>query len=232
MNNYHQVIYGNYPKSDYPKKLIEYLSFKYRKYVEDTVLDLGCGDLTYTKEWTKWHFHVHGIDSNKKVQYIGVYKKDFEENEFLIDFEKDKLPYDDCTFDIIFTKSVIEHVANTDHFLRQIYKVLKPGGRIIILVPAWEYNYRWFYDDPTHIKPFHRKGLQDALRLAGFKDVHIDYFYHLPFTWGHPTLGKALATLIRRLTPDDWRWQDWEQQKMNVLIRFSKEVQLLGVATK
>lgn len=219
---YHAIVYGQYSFSNFPSLLVSHLLTEI--YSErnagwlppkfgSKVLDVGCG-LTeqYVVEFREYFEHVVGIDSE-------------------IDFNKDNLPYGDNEFDIVFTKSTIEHVYNTEHFLTEIKRVLKPNGILIVLAPSWEFNYRWFYDDFTHIKPFHRKGLQDALRISGFKDVKVTYHYHLPFIWKHPILGRIIASIIR-LLPDDWRWKDFEQQKMNVFIRFCKEVQLLGVATK
>lgn len=211
--NYNDVIYGSYSQSDYSWKLAYYLHRTYFCTLPAVdFLDLGCGDGEYVKQFTKIIARVVGIDSD-------------------IDFNKDPLPYEDESFNMVFTKSVIEHIPNTSHFLKEIYRVLRPGGKILILTPAWEYNMKWFYDDPTHVKPFHRKGLQDALRMANFEDVEVNYFYHLPQTWNNPWF-KYIATLVRKFTPDSFRWKDKEEQHMNVFIRFSKEVQLLAVATK
>lgn len=215
--DYHKVIYGNYTRSNYPEKLIVHLLKvmglevcpQNNKY---SLLELGCGDGTYVNLFNKYCLSSVGVDKE-------------------VDLEKDTLPYADNSFDFVFTKSTIEHVTNTGHFLSEAKRVLKPEGKILILTPSWEFNYRWFYDDPTHVKPFHRKGLQDILRLHDFTLVNVEYFYHLPFTWDNE-YGKFLASCIRKLTPDFLRWKDKEEQDMNVLIRFSKEVQLLGVATK
>lgn len=228
--NYHEVTYGNYDKSDYPSKLAYHLAKNYfdtefdeaQLIVNDQLLDLGCGDGRYMQEFNNLNYKCKGIDKGK-----------FDDGEYLIDdfdLDKDILPFDDYSFDIVFTKSTIEHLYMTCNFLQEANRVLAKGGKIIVLTPAWEYNWKWFYDDPTHIKPFHRKGLQDALRMADFRDVKVEYFYNLPIFWKLPKL-KFLAKFVR-LLPDDWRWKDWEQQKHNIFIRFCKEVQLLGVATK
>ena len=241
---YHEVVYGNYKKSNYPEQLAIYLERKcFSKcwsYIDSlsnpfdlapiTLLDLGCGDKTYVNEFNKLGFKTVGIDSSTATvsgrhmvdDVMDYYKRPF-------DFNKDKLPYKNNSFDIVFTKSVIEHIGNTEYFLKEAYRVLKEDGILVVLTPAWEFNYRWFYDDPTHVKPFHRKGLQDALKMSGF-DVDVEYLYHLPFFWKYPKL-KFLASLVR-LLPDDWRWKDFEQQHMNVGIRFCKEVQLLAIAYK
>lgn len=225
MSEYQKIIYGSYPKSHYPSQLAEKLFKDYLcTYGQGSrLLDVGCGSGQFVHEFSHLGFRAEGIDCN------GIYKV-LETTHSNIDFNTDRLPYPDNSFDIVFTKSVVEHVRQTEHLLGEIYRVLRPHGLLIVLTPAWEFNYRWFYDDPTHVKPFHRKGLQDALRLAGFSDVVTKYFYHLPIFWKFTWL-KIIASLVR-LLPDDWRWRDWNQQRMNVFIRFCKEIQLLSTARK
>jgi ubiquinone/menaquinone biosynthesis C-methylase UbiE len=46
-----------------------------------------------------------------------------------------KLPYEDQTFDIIYSIEVIEHLTNPVEFLKEIFRILKPGGRLIFSTP-------------------------------------------------------------------------------------------------
>lgn len=249
MSKYHEVVYGNYPKSTFPRKLIEHLlrnhwpkSSKFESYNQHIissmhhdirVLDLGCGDCTYLEEGF-WGFHfADGIDFGLKYQRgmgrVEPGKINTTNEKYPIDLNADNLPYPNDSFDIIFSKSVIEHINNTDHLLKEILRVLKPGGKLIILTPAWEYNYKDFFNDYTHVKPFHRKGLQDALKINYFSDVKVEYFYHLPLLWKYPFL-KFGAKIISLLSP--FKWKDKDESKHRVWIRFSQEIQLLATATK
>lgn len=45
------------------------------------------------------------------------------------------LPFDDETFDIVIGNQVLEHIQNTDGFLREIWRVLKEGGYCVISTP-------------------------------------------------------------------------------------------------
>jgi len=213
---YHDVIYRNYPKSTYPEKLAKYLDDKYLHH-NSLIVDLGCGDGTYVRGFAKLGNVTYGLDLNN--------------TDYPIDLAKDKFPYKDGMFDVVFTKSTIEHLDNPWHFLKECNRILRPGGKLLVLTPSWEYNYKWFYDDPTHVRPFHRKGLQDALKLADFSVVNVKYFYHLPCTWDNPFMTR-LVSWFARLVPDSWRWADKEETRHRVFIRFSKEVQLLAVAGK
>jgi len=208
MTIYHDIVY-NRKEGTYPKKLVDYLYNVYMKKPFWSLLDYGCGTGTYTELW-KTKYVVSGVDNE-------------------INFEKDKLPFQDNSFGFVFSKSVIEHVSNTQHMLAEAYRVLHNCGKIVVMTPAWEYNYKDFYNDPTHIKPFHRKGLQDALKMAGFQEVEVMYFYQLPWLWEKPYLFPIvkLMSLFSR-----FKWKDSEETQMRPNIRFSQEVQLLAIGKK
>jgi len=210
-NDYVKQIYGGRSVSNYPEQLAKYLAREYWK--TGTLLDVGCGDKVFMDEFAKLGFECTGIDYPE------------------VNFEKDKLPYKAASFDFIFCKSVIEHLANTNHFLKEIHRVLRPNGVAIILTPAWEYNFTDFYNDYTHIHPFEKKGLNDALVINQFKIKYIEYFYQLPFIWKRPWL-TFVAKTIDILFGDSWKWKDKDQTQHRKLIRFSKEVMLLAVVIK
>lgn len=116
-------------------------------------LDLGSGD----------QFLKNVVEKRK-----AIYKPlDYD----TIDFNTDPLPFEADTFDIVCSLAVIEHLENTDHFLREAYRVLKPGGVFYISTPNFRFCFRSFFNDPTHIKPFTDKSIQHILQLYKFSNV-------------------------------------------------------------
>lgn len=96
------------------------------------VLDLGCGDGHIMEKIKKAGGEVVGIDiSNESIELaknkgFEVYKFNLEEDWSI--FFKNK-------FDLVVAGEIIEHVYDTDNFLRCIYKVLKVNGKLSISTP-------------------------------------------------------------------------------------------------
>jgi len=131
-------------------------------------------------------------------------------------------------YDVIFSKSVVEHIRDHAMFFEQCLKALRRDGLIIIMTPDWRSQMTHFWDDYTHVHAFTRKSLRDALTINGFENVQCETFYQLPFVWKRPWL-KFIPKLVSML-PDSWKWKDEAERngRDRKLIRFSKEKMLLA----
>jgi 2-polyprenyl-3-methyl-5-hydroxy-6-metoxy-1,4-benzoquinol methylase len=93
-------------------------------------LDLGCDDGKWTmklakKIGTKDIFGYEIIDkAAQKARKLGI--------KVTMGDLNDKLKYKDNSFDVIHANQVIEHLNNTDMFMSEIYRILKPGGYAVI----------------------------------------------------------------------------------------------------
>ena len=231
MTNYAKVIYPLDEKNPYPKKLSSYV---YNRFMERgdastkrKILDIGCcrgESLRRLKEHDK-DLDLYGVDLRDEKTYNDIVFK-------TCNLESHPIPFKDNTFDFVYSKSVLEHVFNTENFIKEAYRVLKPGGIFIGLTPDWGSQREFFWDDYTHVKPFTRKGLRDCLRIHNFGEVDCEYFYQLPFLWNNPYL--LFVPKIISLLPNSFKWKDSEQRntKDRKLIRFSKEKMLLAYGTK
>jgi SAM-dependent methyltransferase len=229
MSQYGDIIYPSDDGNPYPEKLCRHLV---DRFVSDSpaqelaLLDIGCSHGTLLHAFLKARpFKCYGTDlRNENVAGIDFRK---------CNIEKEKLPFDTDFFDVIFTKSVIEHVYNTDNFLGEVMRVLRPGGLFICMTPDWKSQMHTFYNDYTHVKPFTRKGMQDAMLINGFEDVRCEYFYQLPFVWKYPFL-RVIPRVIALVVPDFLKWKDGEERNTRdrKIIRFSKELMLLAIGRK
>jgi arsenite methyltransferase len=62
-----------------------------------------------------------------------------------------KLPYGDAEFDALYGVQVFEYVPNLDDALREIQRVLRPGGRVVILATNWS-SLVWHSEEPSRMK--------------------------------------------------------------------------------
>lgn len=223
---YIDVVYSskNKPFTNYPSKLINYLIKKFCINSDSSVLELGCGRGEFLNEFTNNKMKGFGID-------ISNYAANFCKNSEIkvVDITKENIPYPDNSFDVVFSKSFIEHFYYPENIFKEAYRVLKPSGVLINLTPEWPYIYRSFYEDFTHRTPFTKKSLHDIYLMSGFKNVKVESFKQLPILWYNnffiKNLFKFFSEMTRIFTPDYFRLKyKW--------IRFSKEIMLLSAGIK
>lgn len=118
-----------------------------------------------------------------------------------VHFDLHKAPFEDNSFDVIFCNHVLEHVDDANQCMRELYRIMKPGGWGIFQVPLDTARYETYEDksitDPDereehfwqkdHVRLF---GLdyKDKLAAAGF-NVTVDDFVN--------TLGRDLVDRYR-----------------------------------
>ena len=117
--------------SDYApwlKGAIEFDNYKGKK-----LLEVGFGMGTDLFQFAKGGANVYGIDLTPR--HLEIAKKRFElygiDAELLLGDAED-LPFDNNTFDVVYTFGVIHHTPETHKTLDEIHRVLKPGGNAII----------------------------------------------------------------------------------------------------
>lgn len=207
------------PFTQYPDKLARYLSSRYKLPEGIKLLDLGCGRGEFLRGFIKCGLHGYGVDQSLMAKSV------CQEAEILqSDLENEPLPYNDNSFDVVFSKSVLEHFYYPEKLVMEIYRVVKPKGLVITMVPDWESVYKTFYEDYTHRTPFTTNSLQKIFIINGFDNVKVEKFRQLPFLWSLPWLG-VFCSFVALIAPRLLRAR-------SKLVRFSQEIMLLATAVK
>ena len=217
--NYLDVRYSEQAKpfTGYPAQLTEYLTNQYLPgYRATKLLDLGSGRGEFLHGFARQGFDAMGIDRSRP----SVPK--FSEPVVVGDYERTGLPFADGEFSVLFSKSVFEHIVDISSLLKECHRVLVPGGRMIALVPDWTAQWRHFYDDWTHVRPFTLNGLRECVECHGFQVREALRFRQLPLLWERPYLRPLADAAALLPTPF----------KKSKFVRFSKEWMLLVVADK
>ncbi len=105
------------------------------------------------------------------------------------------LPLDDGTYDLVVSMDVIEHVPDPMPWVREVARVIKPGGRLFLTTPNYGFSTlgllertaleaiaraQGFSRKDLHPSKFHKRRLARALRDAGLVDVSVD---SIAFGW-------------------------------------------------
>ena len=108
-----------------------------REFLSGEVLDLGCGTGYGTHAVSDCCDRIVGVDiATDAVAFARrEYQADNLSYEVIAPIENELLPFGDASFDAVISFQVIEHIANTDTYLREIARVLRPGGRFICSTP-------------------------------------------------------------------------------------------------
>ena len=154
------------------------------------ILDLGCGTgtmLSYLRQFGD----AEGVDADERaVAFCRARGEDRVRR-----LESERLPFADASVDLITALDVLEHIEDDRATLREIRRVLRPGGTLLATVPA----YRWMWGAQDEISHhFRRYDIADLRRKipeAGLDLRRITHFNSILF------LPIALIRLARRLRP-------------------------------
>lgn len=118
------------------------------------LLDIGCGSKPYKKLFVVNEYV--GLDIDSEI----TRKRNVA--EFLYDGKLFPLPSN--SFDSALCNQVLEHVFNPDDFLSEIYRVLKPNGKLLLTVPfVWDEH-----EQPYDYARYSSFGLKSLLEKNGF----------------------------------------------------------------
>lgn len=107
------------------KKLVEHLDPRRA----DKVLEVGCNRGFFTKKMQELSPKTYGIDINEKAIAGGL-------THNLSVMDATNLEFEDGSFDKVYSSHTIEHVSDPSKMLREIERVLRVGGRAVLVYPA------------------------------------------------------------------------------------------------
>jgi len=151
---------------------------EFNQHRREKVLEIGCGIGTDLLQYAKNGGLVTGIDLTENAikiteQRFRLYNLKGE----LRTADAEKLPFLDNTYDLVFSFWVLHHTPDTQKAINEIYRVLKPGGKAIIMLYGKSvcYYFTLFYFDVL-------KG--ELLKMSKQKllNKHSEYYDNSPLT--------------------------------------------------
>ena len=99
------------------------------------VLEVGVGAGSDFLQWVRAGADAYGIDITKEgIANVKARLKVYDLKANLTLGDSESLPYDDATFDLVYSWGVIHHTPKTEQALHEIIRVLKPGGTAKIML--------------------------------------------------------------------------------------------------
>lgn len=153
------------------------------------VLDIGCGFCEALGYHQARGCEVWGCEADENSKkFADRYGFNFRQGLFNPD------DYEPEYFDYVTMNHVLEHTANPVEVLRSVYRVLKPGGHLIIAVPQascierYTFGHLWTgWQTPFHLHFFSKKSMDSACRQAGFSVIR---------TFGHTVSASLFAQWV------------------------------------
>jgi SAM-dependent methyltransferase len=153
------------------------------------ILDVGCGTGANLEMLADFG-EVEGVD-------VSTEALDFCQTRGLHNVrqgEAERLPYEDKSFDLVTGLDVVEHLDNDLGGLQEMRRVLRPGGRALLFVPAFMFLWGVQDDISNHRRRYTLAGLNKVVREAGMEVEHATY---ANITFFAPIL---LGRLLMRVT--------------------------------
>lgn len=180
-----------YGSIDLCTKAYEDYIFKYSEKIKNKrVLDVGCGLGNYTSLFSHDRNDVIGLD-------IGDFRLPQFSNSFkFVKYDGEKMPFRDNFFDVIVSFDVIEHIKNDLQFVKEIKRILKLRGKLLVVTPnrtrlaaillrliGKRYKFPFvgqetgFCGKSVHFREYTARELKSLFLKAGFEKVSIECFW-------------------------------------------------------
>lgn len=148
---------------------------------DSSILDVACGNASFTRLLSRFSDDVTALHSSAAL--TAHHARSYPEITFLHHDMCDPIPFLDGSFNLIWCSGLLEHVPNPGFVLREMYRGLAPGGRLLVTVP---YNsrlrdllatmFKWnqpFIPPESCLHFFTKKSLGKTASNAGFTSLRL-----------------------------------------------------------
>lgn len=201
----HQLLDSFYDHKNRYKEDLRMINKYFRK---GKILDIGANPFHITFCLKEMGYDITGVDIDPKTFQGFLDKYDLDVKK--VDIENEKLPFENNSFNFIIFNEVFEHLRINPIFtLKEIFRILKPGGSLLLTTPNLyavhkiimfnlgkgfndpydEFNKLNIYGYMGHIREYSSREIRKFLEQAGFKIQDIIYRHDYSF-FNYPTFDN------------------------------------------
>lgn len=141
---------------------------KFKEFLHGDILEVGCGIGNFTNELIRYG-KVWAIDIDREYVTKTMKKVDGKAEVGFGDIEKGKYFFSGQKFDSIVCLNVLEHIKDDRSALNNLLNLLKPRGRLILLMPAHQFLYGEIDKSIGHFRRYDKSEINKKLINMGFQ---------------------------------------------------------------
>ncbi|MBC7326540.1 class I SAM-dependent methyltransferase [bacterium] len=156
----------------------------------ERILDVGCGT---GANLSLFNANVIGLDASLEALKLAKRRKSDAQ---LIQAKAENLPFKDDVFDLVLALDLLEHLPDDVKGLKEMYRVLKKGGTLLVTVPA--YKFLWSEHDEAlcHFRRYSKGEIAGKMEGVGFSIKFISYA--IVFSFFPIVLFRLLQKVLKR----------------------------------
>ena len=176
----------------------------------ERILDVGCGPGFYVSELLDQvgpEGSVVGVDASPQMLAVAAHRSQGRPNVAFHKADATSLPVEDAGFDRVLSVQVLEYVTDVEAGLRELYRAVRPGGRVVVWDVDWA-TVSWHSRDPRRMDralrawdhhladPALPRTLGPRMRAVGFEEVEMEGHAFATAELSADAYGSALLPVI------------------------------------